>query len=1204
MAEGRKEYSSRRKKAKALDDSAWDTGSSNEIKKKLNTINGNKEICLNCNNLYKNKNTLASHQKKCMVQKSNKESFLKHHQSRKSYDKMGKVEPASQPLNRTTDVFEYNTSNSYAQVAASPAASPTGQRQQQKQQAQRKCREDQLAGTSPLSGGSNTRVSMNNALLAPQLSSPSLSMRKITTLATEEEATECSSSHNYVEITSSDTQNHFSPDVNLNEQHPPVTFSDQSIIDILNETFEPNTFLDNSESTCKIELPAFPKDERVLSKPYNNVDGPTFVNTIETFYNRTVHWRKNLFLLPSGQAGKSFIKLCTEWLNVYNNNSLYQRIAMKVVMVLPALMLQKPSRKSKTKDHVKVLEERLKLWNEGNLNDLYRHSYTIQKKLQQSKKQRSNEDISRIFSKLMFEGKVKAAMKFLEENAQNCVLQPNNDVIEKLKQLHPAPAADPKVKLLIKGPLRKVDPAQYCDIDEQSILKAANVTKGSGGPSQMDANQWRRMLCSNNFKNEAKDLRESLANFAKKIASETVDPKTLEAYVACRLIPLQKNPGEEEIQIRPIGIGEILRRIVGKTLSWSLGENIQKAAGPLQVSAGLKGGSEAAIHAMKMVFDMEGTDGVILVDAENAFNKLNRMVALHNIQYLCPALATVLINTYRIPVRLFIQGGGEIASMEGTTQGDNLAMAFYGISTKPILTQLRSEVPEIYQVWLADDASGGGGLASLLKWWVRIIELGKDYGYYVKPSKSWLIIKDPGKETEARALFEDTPIQITTDGKRHLGAAIGTNDFKEEYVSNMVTEWVRQIRTLTAIAKSQPHAAYSAYIHGEQHKFTYFLRTIENIGEILKPLDDVIENEFIPTLFGTTITEQDRELFALPIKDGGLGLRAITPNSKLAHDTSMTLTKPLIDSILHQSTSLPEPEEVKKAKSKADAITTTAATTTKGTVMNTLSAERKRNVEQTARPGASSWLGALPLESRGLNLNKGEFQDALCLRYDKPLKNLPSICPCTKAFNVTHAMNCHKGGFINSRHDNIKNFAAKLLEGLCKDVEVEPHLQPCNGVRFKPSVNTSNEARLDVRARGFWRNGQNAFFDVCITNAEADSQVDRSVDAILRTHETKKKTAYNTRIIEIEHGTLTPIIFTTKGAMGNECEKFFKALAQKLSKKKGEQYADIIRYIRIKLSFLVLKASLLCLRGTRVKVAEVSAENEDFNYVLNELSGR
>ena len=91
--------------------------------------------------------------------------------------------------------------------------------------------------------------------------------------------------------------------------------------------------------------------------------------------------------------------------------------------------------------------------------------------------------------------------------------------------------------------------------------------------------------------------------------------------------------------------------------------------------------------------------------------------------------------------------------------------------------------------------------------------------------------------------------------------------------------------------------------------------------------------------------------------------------------------------------------------------------------------------------------------------------------------------------------------------------------------------------------------------------------------------------------------------MEIEQGTFTPIIFTTKGAMGHECEKFHKSLAQKLAKKRGEKYADVMRYIRVKLSFLVLKASLLCLRGTRVKVNEVSLENEDFSFVLNELSG-
>lgn len=77
-----------------------------------------------------------------------------------------------------------------------------------------------------------------------------------------------------------------------------------------------------------------------------------------------------------------------------------------------------------------------------------------------------------------------------------------------------------------------------------------------------------------------------------------------------------------------------MRRIVGKAISWCLRDDIQEAAGPLQVSAGLKGGAEAAIHAMKEIYKLETTDAVILVDAANAFNRLNRAVALHNVQYM------------------------------------------------------------------------------------------------------------------------------------------------------------------------------------------------------------------------------------------------------------------------------------------------------------------------------------------------------------------------------------------------------------------------------------------------------------------------------------------------------------------------------------------------------------------------------------------
>ena len=100
-----------------------------------------------------------------------------------------------------------------------------------------------------------------------------------------------------------------------------------------------------------------------------------------------------------------------------------------------------------------------------------------------------------------------------------------------------------------------------------------------------------------------------------------------------------------------------------------------------------------------------------------------------------------------------------------------------------------------------------------------------------------------------------------------------------------------------------------------------------------------------------------------------------------------------------------------------------------------------------------------------------------------------------------------------------------------------------------------------------------------------------------------KKRAYNTRIMEIDHGTFTPIVLTTKGVMGWECEKFHKTLAEKLAGKKEEKYEDVIQFIPVKISFLALKSEVLCLRGTRARVNEQATYvNENFGFLLNELN--
>ena len=171
------------------------------------------------------------------------------------------------------------------------------------------------------------------------------------------------------------------------------------------------------------------------------------------------------------------------------------------------------------------------------------------------------------------------------------------------------------------------------------------------------------------------------------------------------------------------------------------------------------------------------------------------------------------------------------------------------------------------------------------------------------------------------------------------------------------------------------------------------------------------------------------------------------------------------------------------------------------------------------------------------------------------------------------------------------------------DVETEPNLQVVpNKESYHRSAIVTDDARLDIRARGFWRSGQNAYFDVRVTNADCSSQQNMSIKSILRKHELDKKRGYNRRVMEVEHGSFTPLIFTTTGVMGHECAKFHKTLAEKISQKQDERYSDVVRYVRSKLSHMSLKSTLICLRGSRPHNTKVNNnDNHDFGLSLSEM---
>ena len=147
-------------------------------------------------------------------------------------------------------------------------------------------------------------------------------------------------------------------------------------------------------------------------------DGRTITvssSTIDNAYYEISEWRKNTFLVPYRKVGREFIDKMTEDINDWNNGSKMQPIALKAAIVLLAVGLQKPSQKSKTKDHQECLAKRLVLWKEGETEKLLREGRMIQKLLSNSRRV-DPPNAAIVFANLVMSGQINSAFCYVSEN--------------------------------------------------------------------------------------------------------------------------------------------------------------------------------------------------------------------------------------------------------------------------------------------------------------------------------------------------------------------------------------------------------------------------------------------------------------------------------------------------------------------------------------------------------------------------------------------------------------------------------------------------------------------------------------------------------------------------------------------------------------------------------------------------------------------
>ena len=169
---------------------------------------------------------------------------------------------------------------------------------------------------------------------------------------------------------------------------------------------------------------------------------------------------------------------------------------------------------------------------------------------------------------------------------------------------------------------------------------------------------------------------------------------------------------------------------------------------------------------------------------------------------------------------------------------------------------------------------------------------------------------------------------------------------------------------------------------------------------------------------------------------------------------------------------------------------------------------------------------------------------------------------------------------------------------------VEPLLQPLDGETFKvKSTATSQEAHSDVRAAGFWTRREDAFFDVCVFHSNTPSYRQMTFLEVCEHHQRLKQLEYEERVINVDHGSFCPLVFSTSGAIGPLCTRFLKRLAGKIADKDNSNYAEVMAWLRCRISFALLRSAVMCVRGSRSSRHTPVLDNRQISMAEGHVSG-
>jgi hypothetical protein len=581
-------------------------------------------------------------------------------------------------------------------------------------------------------------------------------------------------------------------------------------------------------------------------------------------------------------------------------------------------------------------------------------------------------------------------------------------------------------------------------------------------------------------------------------------PRELAPYIAGAPLMALNKPGGG---LRPIAIGETIRRLVSKCCCWEAEMTAPYIFGSLQVGVATKGGGEAVIHAVRKIAKELGDDPsrvMLKVDLTNAFNMVDRTEMLRRVREQLPNIYHWTKYCYAQPAHLFF-GDMLLASMAGVQQGDPLGPVLFSLVLHPLVEKIQKEFPNLdLNVWYLDDGTIIGKQEDVYGAFELLRREGPALGLHlnVKKNELWW----PSRAAEDP--FPKDVIRVENSGVKLLGAPIGTTEYTTNFISKKLVVLKQVCETLEAVNDAQIEFGLFrgclAY-----NKINHLLRTCppDILAEVTRSFDDHFQEILEKILRVKRLEEDVWEHASLPTRFAGLGVTQTKTVAGAAYMGSCALTYKLVAALLQEDPAsyVPDGMEDLLAQHKARGgrsydFPRLCELSLTQRVQRLLSDElhdaalqglkerstpRTKNLLLACTMGHSSdWLLTAPIPGLGLSMPSHTFRTALKFRLGIPLFDEGLTCPvtsrkhgrvCGEVLDIygDHALCCHFGTSRVFRHNHLRDILGHAARGAGLSAVVIEKKNQITGTSKKPG---------DITVQQYHRGFASTAFDVTVAH--------------------------------------------------------------------------------------------------------------------------